>query len=110
MTERASGDTTLTNDDADMFDVALERASKSEPKDRNSRAGHNPKRQKKNEKYGFGGKRRYGKSNDAMSSADITGFSSRANKAKQFGNRARTGAKTGVKKKRPGKSVRQGRR
>ena len=106
MIERASGDTTLTNEDADMFDVALEQASKPEPKDRHRRTGSNPKRQKKNDKYGFGGKKRHAKSNDAVSSADITGFSSKANKARQFGSRA----KAGVKKKRPGKSVRQGRR
>ena len=45
------------------------------------------------------------KSNDAQSSGDISGFSNRANKARGFG----AGAKKGGKK-RPGKSVRAGRR
>lgn len=37
----------------------------------------NPKRAKKNEKYGFGGKKRFAKSNDATSSADMRDFSAK---------------------------------
>ncbi len=39
--------------------------------------GSNAKRQKKNEKYGFGGKKRHAKSGDAMSSGDMSAFSAR---------------------------------
>ena len=35
---------------------------------------HNAKRQKKNEKYGFGGKKRHAKSGDAASSGDLSAF------------------------------------
>ncbi|KAF8451815.1 eukaryotic rRNA processing protein EBP2-domain-containing protein [Terfezia claveryi] len=106
--KRASGDTTLTNDSEDLFDIALEQASTSNSKDRrrsNPTGAPNAKRQKKNEKFGFGGKKRHTKSNDAQSSGDISGFSNRANKARGFGAGAKKGAK-----KRPGKSVRAGRR
>jgi rRNA-processing protein EBP2 len=37
----------------------------------------NAKRQKKNAKYGFGGKKRFAKSGDAVSSGDLSGFSVR---------------------------------
>ena len=42
----------------------------------------NHKRQKKEQKYGFGGKKHFAKSNDANSSADLSGFkfSARRNK------------------------------
>jgi rRNA-processing protein EBP2 len=39
------------------------------------------KRQKKNEKYGFGGKKKHSKSGDAMSSADLSGFSAKRMKS-----------------------------
>jgi rRNA-processing protein EBP2 len=52
------------------------------------------KRQKKDAKYGFGGKKRFAKSGDAMSSGDLRGFSSK---------KMKTGAK-----QRPGKSRRAG--
>ncbi len=35
------------------------------------------KRQKKDTKYGFGGKKRFGKSGDAMSSGDLSSFSAK---------------------------------
>ncbi len=41
----------------------------------------NAKRQKKNEKYGFGGKKRYAKSGDAVSSGDMSSFSARRMKS-----------------------------
>jgi rRNA-processing protein EBP2 len=52
------------------------------------------KRQKKDAKYGYGGKKRFAKSGDAMSSGDLRGFSAKKMKA---------GAK-----QRPGKSRRAG--
>jgi rRNA-processing protein EBP2 len=45
------------------------------------RDGGNTKRRKKDEKYGFGGKKRFGKSGDAESSADMRGFSVKKMKA-----------------------------
>jgi len=108
LVERASGDTTLTNDSENLFDIALEEASTPNSKGRrrnNPTGAPNAKRQKKNDKFGFGGKKRFAKSNNAQSSGDISGFSNRANKARGFGTRA-----TKMGKKRPGKSVRAGRR
>ncbi|KAF8469212.1 eukaryotic rRNA processing protein EBP2-domain-containing protein [Kalaharituber pfeilii] len=102
--KRASGEDPLTTTE-DPFDISLEEpapsASKKRRTDTKSKAP-NTKRQKKDAKFGYGGKKRHAKSNDAMSSADITGFSVKANKAKGFSG--------GGKKKRPGKSVRKARR
>lgn len=58
------------------------------------------KRQKRDEKFGFGGKKRHNKSNDAMSTADTRGFSAKGMKATSFG-----GGKKGSAN-RPGKSRR----
>lgn len=55
----------------------------------------NFKRQKKDNKYGFGGKKRHAKSNDAASTNDARGFSMKKMKGK-----------TGGASKRPGKSRR----
>jgi len=60
----------------------------------------NAKRQKKNEKYGFGGKKRHAKSGDAISSGDLSGFSVGKNKARFKG-------KAGGKPQRPGKARRK---
>lgn len=85
-----------------MFDVALENNAETVKKDRAERkeksgAGRgNPKRTKRDEKYGFGGKKRFGKSNDAASSADVSKFSVKKMKG-------------GKKSQRPGKSRRAGR-
>ncbi len=62
----------------------------------------NAKRQKKDAKYGFGGKKRYAKSGDAMSSGDLSGFSSRRMRS---GPGGAGGAKKGGAP-RPGKSRR----
>jgi rRNA-processing protein EBP2 len=90
------------NDKEDNFDVALEDAAVTEKKDRAERkakgeeARRQGKRQKKDEKYGFGGKKRHAKSNDATSSGDMSGFS--AKRMKKGG--------AGGGKYRPGKSQR----
>ncbi len=55
------------------------------------------KRQKKDEKFGFGGKKRFKKSGDAMSSGDLRGFSTKKMKG-------------GAAKQRPGKARRAGKR
>lgn len=88
------------NDKEDNFDVALEDAAVTEKKDRADRkakgaeARQQGKRQKKDEKYGFGGKKRHAKSNDAKSSSDMSGFSAKRMKKSSGGP------------KRPGKSQR----
>ncbi|KAI9768233.1 MAG: rRNA-processing protein and EBNA1-binding protein ebp2 [Geoglossum simile] len=67
-----------TNEE-DLFDVALEDASKEDKRDRVpksvpiGKAG--TKRQKRDQKFGFGGKKRFSKSGDAVSSGDMKGFS-----------------------------------
>ena len=63
------------------------------------RAGSNNKRQKKNEKYGFGGKKRHSKSGDAASSGDLSGFNAKKMKA---GSKSRV-----TKASRPGKNRRK---
>lgn len=64
------------------------------------------RRQGKDEKYGFGGKKRGSKKNTADSSASMEGFSSR-NISKSFGGK---GAKSGKGASRPGKDRRQQKR
>ncbi|KAB2576380.1 rRNA processing protein [Lasiodiplodia theobromae] len=105
--KRQGADLENENED-DLFDVALEDAEETARKDKlarragaGGRGGHgpNPKRAKKDAKYGFGGKKRFAKSNDAQSSADGRGFS--AKKMKAGANGA---------KKRPGKSRRAARK
>ncbi|KAJ4984872.1 rRNA processing protein [Stagonosporopsis vannaccii] len=91
--KRQGADITKTNEE-DLFDIGLE-ADDSKPDRREGRAGGN-KRQKKNEKFGFGGKKRHAKSNTAESTSDGRGFSSRKMKGK-------TG---GAAKARPGKARR----
>ncbi len=62
----------------------------------------NHKRQKKDAKYGFGGKKRFSKSGDAESSGDLSGFSAR---------RMKTGGKPGGRPGgggKPGKAPRLG--
>ncbi|WKT43415.1 hypothetical protein QSH57_008251 [Fusarium oxysporum f. sp. vasinfectum] len=81
-----TGGAGLDTKEADIFDVGVEK----EMKGHNPRAGAgrgqvgagaNHKRAKKNEKYGFGGKKRHAKSGDAMSSGDLSGFDPKKMKA-----------------------------
>jgi rRNA-processing protein EBP2 len=69
----------------DLFDVAVEKELKSgNNKKRSFSAGDyapSAKRQKKDSKFGFGGKKKHIKSNDATSSADIGGFSAKRMKS-----------------------------
>jgi rRNA-processing protein EBP2 len=82
----------------DLFDIALDNDTK--PSDRRRSDGKpDTKRAKKDQKYGFGGKKRHAKSNTAESTADGRGFSAKRMKGKPTG-----GAK------RPGKSVRMKKR
>ncbi|KAL8801379.1 MAG: hypothetical protein Q9182_004493 [Xanthomendoza sp. 2 TL-2023] len=77
----------------DEFDIALEDASTSKPSDRNTsrvrRSEHGgpggppSKRQRKDDKFGFGGKKRFAKSGDAVSSSDFSGFDVKRMKGKK---------------------------
>ncbi|KAI1469774.1 Ebp2-domain-containing protein [Daldinia caldariorum] len=106
--QESSGD--LGTSEADLFDVGVDnelskhnaQRAFSRGKD-GERAG--AKRQKKNEKYGFGGKKRHAKSGDALSSGDLSSFNPRKMKA---GGAAGAGAKKGGKPVKPrlGKSRR----
>ena len=58
-----------------------------------SRGPPNAKRQKKDAKFGFGGKKRHAKSGDAMSSGDLSGFNAK---------RMKSGGRTGGPGGRPG--------
>ncbi|KAG6003548.1 hypothetical protein E4U21_001910 [Claviceps maximensis] len=97
--QESGGD--MTTNEADIFDVSVdnELAKHSQrggrPERGGSSSGAGAKRQKKNEKYGFGGKKRHAKSGDAVSSGDLSGFNTKKMKA---------GAKT---KSRPGKNRRK---
>ena len=96
--QESSGDVGTT--EADLFDVGVDhelsshkQQKQSNPQSRSSsskpgREQHQPnaKRQKKNEKYGFGGKKRHAKSGDAASSADLSAFpGARRMKSASFG-------------------------
>ncbi|PSN66324.1 Ebp2-domain-containing protein [Corynespora cassiicola Philippines] len=100
--KRQGADITSTNEE-DLFDVALDHSDKPDRRSGAAADGKpNPKRQKKNEKYGFGGKKRHAKSNDAQSSADVRGFSFKKMKGKAPGG-------GGGAAKRPGKNRRAAR-
>lgn len=84
--QESSGDLGAT--EADLFDVGVDaelskhNAKKAFARGKDGeRAAPNAKRQKKNEKYGFGGKKRHAKSGDAASSGDLSGFDARRMKA-----------------------------
>lgn len=107
-TERQGAE--IGNDkEENLFDIALEDAGVTAKKDRKDRKdrkeksgsgsgrGANHKREKRDEKYGFGGKKRFAKSNDATSAADVSKYSVKKMK----------GGKKGAS--RPGKSRRAAR-
>ena len=68
-----------TAQEDELFDVALEDASKADRSAKSMRKGSDgrtpEKRRKKDEKFGFGGKKRFSKSGDAFSTSDLRGFS-----------------------------------
>ncbi|KAL0465741.1 eukaryotic rRNA processing protein EBP2 domain-containing protein [Neurospora intermedia] len=84
------GGPTGANEAEDLFDVAVDNELKGGPGGNNSKkrgrdgkegGGPNAKRQRKDAKFGFGGKKKYAKSNDALSSGDVSGFSARKMKS-----------------------------
>ncbi|KAH1274520.1 hypothetical protein KXW98_006357 [Aspergillus fumigatus] len=88
----------ITDKDNDLFDIAIEDSGKSNSRKRsrgNESGGPSLKRQKKNEKYGFGGKKRHVKSGDAISSGDLRNFSVKKMKggSKRPGKSKRAAAK-----------------
>jgi rRNA-processing protein EBP2 len=101
--ERRNTDTATANEE-ELFDVALEGAGDHQStrstrfgtgkRNNNNKdayrngagggdAGPRSKRQKKDGKFGFGGKKRFAKSGDAVSSGDLRGFSTKAMKGQQ---------------------------
>ena len=80
-TERKNTDTGAANEE-DLFDVALEDATREVRPSRSAKGGDGRvrtqnKRQKRDDKHGFGGKKRFSKSTDAASTADLRGFSAK---------------------------------
>ncbi|MCJ1403730.1 rRNA-processing protein and EBNA1-binding protein ebp2 [Xylographa trunciseda] len=86
--KRKDADTGKANEE-DLFDVALEDASTADRVARSSRregkGATRDKRQKKDAKFGFGGKKRFAKSGDAASTGDLRGFSSKKMKGAKKG-------------------------
>lgn len=96
----------MATHEADIFDVGVDHElSKAFQRPSTGRGQMGPgskvnhKRQKKNEKYGFGGKKRYSKSGDAVSSGDLSGFDVKKMKAGAKGKAS--------KAPRPGRSKRK---
>ncbi|KAF0552000.1 eukaryotic rRNA processing [Gigaspora margarita] len=97
-------DTALDDD----FDIALEQAAADDRPKKKQKTGKNGKRVNKDARYGFGGKKRYSKSNTADSSADfLSQFDPKNDKS--FGGRKALMAnkKRKFTKKRPGKTRRK---
>ncbi|KAI0438051.1 eukaryotic rRNA processing protein EBP2-domain-containing protein [Xylaria telfairii] len=92
--EAGSGD--LGTREADLFDVGvdneLEKYNKGSSQRRGERTAGGPgaKRQKKNDKFGFGGKKKYSKSGDATSAGDLSGFSAKRMKGGAKGKLPKT--------------------
>ncbi|KAL9101151.1 MAG: hypothetical protein Q9163_003553 [Psora crenata] len=92
----------MATNEEDLFDVALENTTAkddgllgSRGKGKDLKAPN--KRRKRDEKFGYGGKKRFSKSGDALSSGDMTGYSARKMKgskgsAKRLGKSRRAKA------------------
>ncbi|EDN05990.1 predicted protein [Histoplasma mississippiense (nom. inval.)] len=83
-------------EEPDLFDVALEDAGKSHSHGGANKGNRNEpraqnKRQRKDQKFGFGGKKRFAKSGDAVSSGDLSGFSVGKMKGRKKGTAQRPG-------------------
>lgn len=101
VSERQESNGDVGTKEGDLFDVAVEdEISKHSQRSGagHSSSGSNTKRQKKNDKFGFGGKKKHLKSGDAMSSGDLSGFNAKKMKA---------GGGKKMKASRPGKSRRK---
>lgn len=93
--KRQESSAALPEREADLFDVGVDNELKQHRSAgaANGKNGKNGpggrgaaepgrKRQKKNEKYGFGGKKKFSKSGDAISSGDLSGFNGKRMKGK----------------------------
>ncbi|KAI0810661.1 eukaryotic rRNA processing protein EBP2-domain-containing protein [Xylaria sp. FL0064] len=101
-----TGGADLGTNEADMFDVGIDNELKQysgaqRGGERGARGGPGAKRQKKNEKYGFGGKKKYSKSGDATSSGDLSGFSVKRMKGGAKGKTPKT-ARLGKSRRKAG--------
>ncbi|RKF64362.1 rRNA-processing protein EBP2 [Erysiphe neolycopersici] len=92
---KRQGTTAENENEADIFDVAVDEEIKSTKFSKEKRDGLK-KRQKKDEKFGFGGRKKFKKSGDAISTGDLKGFSTKKMKS--------------VTKNRPGKARRASKR
>jgi rRNA-processing protein EBP2 len=93
-TERKGQDTGTVNEGDDLFEnIDIDESSR-KPDRRNGpgmEAGSKFKRQKRDQKFGFGGKKRFAKSGDAASTADMRDFSAKTMKAGGAGVKKRLG-------------------
>jgi rRNA-processing protein EBP2 len=83
-TERKGQDTGTVHEGDDLFEKIDVEATNGNPDRRTGpgrAGGSNFKRQKRDEKFGFGGKKRFSKSGDAVSTADMRDFSAKKMKA-----------------------------
>ncbi|KAK0392176.1 hypothetical protein NLU13_1674 [Sarocladium strictum] len=104
--ENGAGD--VGTNEADLFDVGVDKELSKPSRSgagRGNTSGPNAKRQSKDKKYGFGGKKRHAKSGDAFSSGDLSGFDPKRMKAGGGGGRVAKGRVT--KPQRPGKNRRK---
>ena len=92
------------NEADDLFEnVDVEEAAKTDRSGRERGNGPDSKRQKRDQKFGFGGKKRFAKSGDAASTADMRGFSA----GRMKGRLGKPGGRGGGKgAQRPGKNRR----
>ncbi|GAW12696.1 hypothetical protein ANO14919_020660 [Xylariales sp. No.14919] len=102
--ETGGGD--LGTHEADLFDVGVDNELNKYNKGlqrggERGAGGPGAKRQKKNEKFGFGGKKKYSKSGDATSSADLSGFSVKRMKGGAKGKTPKT-ARLGKSRRKAG--------
>ena len=88
------------NEADDIFEkIDVEEGPKTDKQGRERGSGSAFKRQKKDQKFGFGGKKRFAKSGDAASTADMRGFSASRMKGGGSGaTRARGGSGRGAKR------------
>lgn len=90
----AQGSSSLMNDE-DEFGIELDRQEMLSSK---MNKGNN-KRKRKDEKYGFGGKKRHVKSNNSESTNDLSSFSARKMKAKATGKNKKKPTRAGKSKR-----------
>ncbi|KAF9113824.1 rRNA-processing protein and EBNA1-binding protein ebp2 [Mortierella sp. AM989] len=100
-------DVALESDDEEMkaYKTSGQGGNKGKKRSASSTPESRGKRLKKDQKFGFGGKKRHEKSNTADSSADVSGFNVKRNKSTTF--KAGHKASKSASKNRPGKARRQ---